>query len=62
MKRIESPKRGISIESFGGTGGLITGSCHRVTIKDSVFLVDSGMYQGAFEEGLKKVLGETSNQ
>ena len=60
MKRIESSKDQISIESFGGTGGFITGSCHRVSIgKDFAILVDSGMYQGKFEERSEK--GERRN-
>ncbi|MFA7676221.1 MAG: MBL fold metallo-hydrolase, partial [Candidatus Shapirobacteria bacterium] len=56
MTRVESSKRNnIIIESFGGTGGCITGSCHRVTINNSTkFLVDSGMYQGKFEERSKE--------
>ena len=60
MKRFESSKDQISIESFGGTGGLITGSCHRVTIsKDFAILIDSGMYQGKFEERSER--GERRN-
>lgn len=50
MKTIETLERPITIESFGGTGGMITGSCHKIEIKDSVVMVDSGMYQGRGEE------------
>lgn len=49
----------IKIESFGGTGGLITGSCHRVDINNSALLIDSGLYQGKFEERSKR--GERRN-
>gem|GEM_PF-2473495 len=55
MTKIESSKRNnTTIESFGGTGGCVTGSCHRVTINNDKFLVDLGMYQGKFEERSKQ--------
>lgn len=38
------------IKSFGGDGGLITGSCHRLAIKNSRISVDYGMFQGQKEE------------
>ncbi len=40
----------ISIESFGGTEGLVTGSCHRLSIKNSLILVDYGLFQGRDEK------------
>lgn len=50
----------ITIESFGGTEGLVTGSCHRVTIENAFsVLVDCGLYQGKFEERSKR--GERRN-
>lgn len=55
MKKQESFKRdNITIESFGGTGGWVTGSCHKLKIKNSTFLVDAGSYQGKFEERSEK--------
>lgn len=55
MKSPESFKRdNVTIESFGGVGGQVTGSCYRLKIKDSVFLVEAGSYQGKFEERSEK--------
>lgn len=49
----------VKIESFGGTGGLVTGSCHRIDVKDSALLVDSGLFQGRTEERSER--GERRN-
>jgi metallo-beta-lactamase family protein len=38
------------IESVGGTGGLITGSCHKLTIGRNNLLIDAGLFQGKKEE------------
>lgn len=70
MKRVESSN--ILIESFGGTGGYITGSCHKITFskegangrekgrgEDNSFLVDAGLWQGKFEERSER--GERRN-
>ena len=58
-KKTEMPRDNWTLESFGGTGGFVTGSCHRVVAKDSVFLVDCGIYQGKFEE--RSARGERRN-
>jgi metallo-beta-lactamase family protein len=51
-------KRGVgsnaAIESFGASGGLVTGSCHRLTIKNSSVSIDYGMFQGRKEERNEK--------
>jgi len=39
------------IESLGGDGGLVTGSCHKLKIKpDSDVVIDYGLFQGRKEE------------
>ncbi|MEI8067632.1 MAG: MBL fold metallo-hydrolase [Candidatus Shapirobacteria bacterium] len=48
-----------NIESLGGDGGFITGSCHRLNIDNSSVLIDHGMFQGKFEERSQK--GERRN-
>ena len=58
-KNNELPKGKWTVESFGGTGGFVTGSCHRVEVNNSVFLVDCGIYQGKFEE--RSARGERRN-
>jgi metallo-beta-lactamase family protein len=58
-KSTETSKDWFTIESFGGTGGFVTGSCHRVEMKNSTVLVDSGMYQGKYEERSER--GERRN-
>lgn len=59
MSRFEhGNKEKIILESFGGNGGLITGSCHKVGIRDSQMIVDLGMFQGP-EERTKR--GERRN-
>lgn len=50
----KSPKeKNFTIESFGGTGGLITGSLHKIQIGNSNVAVDCGMFQGRKEERLE---------
>jgi len=50
MEKIESSKENMLIESYGGTGGLVTGSSHLLEIKGSKILVDMGMFQGHKDE------------
>jgi len=38
------------IISYGGSGGLVTGSCHRVNIDNSSFLIDCGLFQSEDEK------------
>jgi len=59
MEKIESSKGNMVIESYGGTGGLITGSCHMLEMGDSKILVDIGMFQGRRDERSEK--GERRN-
>ncbi|MDD4026604.1 MAG: hypothetical protein PHO75_00260 [Candidatus Shapirobacteria bacterium] len=51
MKRIESCERNnVTVESFGGSGGLVTGSCHIYERGDNKIGIDYGKFQGKFEE------------
>ena len=59
MGRIESLKGKMFITSYGGTGGLITGSSHLLETKGSKVLFDLGMFQGHKEERSEK--GERRN-
>lgn len=47
---VESATPRGEIISYGGNGGLITGSCHRVNIDNSSFLVDCGLFQSEDEK------------
>jgi len=64
MGRAESFKREMSIVSYGGVGGLVTGSSHLIESKGSKVLVDLGMFQGHKEErseqGERRNLGPLS--
>lgn len=44
---------------FGGTGGLVTGSCYRLNFRDSGVCVDYGLFQGRNDERSAK--GERRN-
>lgn len=39
----------VSLTSFGGSGGIVTGSKHLLDIDGDQFLVDCGQYQGSQE-------------
>jgi len=58
MSRSEYVKEKIEIQSFGGNGGLVTGSCHKLQIRDNQIMVDLGLFQGLEERGKK---GEQRN-
>jgi len=46
----------MKIESFGAAE-VVTGSCHRIETKETVFLIDCGMFQGKNEEKNYKEFG-----
>jgi metallo-beta-lactamase family protein len=58
MSKSGGSKENITIESFGGNGGLITGSCHKLSSRDNQIMVDLGLFQG-LEERSKR--GEQRN-
>ncbi len=58
MSRSEYIKERIEIQSFGGNGGLVTGSCHKLQIRDNQVMVDLGLFQGLEERSIK---GEQRN-
>jgi len=49
-RSIESGASRGEIISYGGNGGLITGSCHRTNIDNSSFLIDCGLFQSEDEK------------
>ncbi len=49
MNRNELPQRP-RITSYGGVGGLVTGSCHVYESRDSKINIDFGLFQGRIEE------------
>jgi len=55
MYKSEFVREKIGIESFGGNGGLVTGSCHKIQIRDSQIVVDVGMFQGLEERNSRGV-------
>lgn len=59
MGRYESLKVKTIITSYGGTGGLVTGSSHLLETKGSKVLFDFGMFQGRKEERSER--GERRN-
>jgi len=61
MKNFSESKRptNIEIESLGGDGGMVTGSCHRININNSSVSVDYGLFQGKYEERSER--GERRN-
>jgi metallo-beta-lactamase family protein len=59
VKNIESSPKAITLESFGGTGGLVTGSCHSLENDNSKILIDCGLFQGFHEERSER--GERRN-
>lgn len=50
---------GIDLTTFGASGGMVTGSCERLDIKNSSILVDYGLFQGKNDERSEK--GERRN-
>ncbi|HBP51432.1 MAG: hypothetical protein US68_C0008G0074 [Candidatus Shapirobacteria bacterium GW2011_GWE1_38_10] len=50
---------GIDLVTFGASGGMVTGSCERLDIKNSSVLVDYGLFQGRNDERSEK--GERRN-
>ena len=50
---------GIDLTTFGASGGMVTGSCVRLDIKNSSVLIDYGLFQGKNDERSSK--GERRN-
>jgi len=64
MSSAENNRREMRIIPYGGTGGLVTGSCNVLQIRDSQIVVDCGLFQGRDEyldrNGKPRNLNDTS--
>ncbi len=59
-KTPEVSSNNISITCFGGNGGYISGSCHRLDVVGESILVDCGLFQGRGEEQMNN--GDSRNK
>lgn len=49
MNLAESNRKEMRITQYGGSGGLVTGSCNVLEIRDNKIIVDCGLFQGRDE-------------